>query len=139
MNLLYVPEMNPSDFKCIFKEYTEDIIDEAKEDWEQLLSSLVRQYSKFVFRNTNNLQVLSHVFGCNFSLNNSLQFFKGMVLWDWEKITSQKLVDMWFFTLKRCYGSQFPRINELSEEYIIEATAPEMIVKDGSSSPASAS
>jgi len=37
MNCFYVPEMGSSEFKTIFKEYTDEILDDADEDWEQLL------------------------------------------------------------------------------------------------------
>ncbi len=122
MNIFYAPEMTGHDFKSIFTQYTKDIMEEVQDQkYHRLLNHFEKLYARFIFRNKASLQVISHIFGCNFGLKIAFQFFNSLRLWDWEEdIAPQKLIDIWFYNIKRTYGNQFPQLNKLPDQFLLD-------------------
>lgn len=114
--------MSGRDFKSIFTQYTKDIMEEVQDQkYHRLLYRFEKLFARFIFRNKNNLQTISHIFGCNFGLKIAFQFFNSLRLWDWkEDIAPQTLIDIWFYNLKQTYGNQFPQLNKLPEQFLLE-------------------
>lgn len=120
MNIMMIPEMEPKELKSIFNAYTEDLLEDLNPSNYDILNRFIKQYTAFYYRNKTNLQVISQIFGCNFSVSITAQFFRNLELWDWEKdVTDQKTIDIWFYNIKRSYGTQFSYLNKLPAEYIL--------------------
>ena len=60
---------------------------------------------------------------CNFSMSTTVQFLRNLQFWEWEEedVKPQQLIDRWFYHIKRNYSSQFPSVETLPEESMIEA------------------